>query len=125
MLKDLLADVEDHYRMLDEFFVIYDQLDVESCLETKKCPTDIEMAISISNGQIETQEQAFKEKLEQEQVQFMKDLKDYDAQYQFIITYNNFEKIQEYVMKAHNLNKALEDAEDMVEKFNTRETLFG
>jgi hypothetical protein len=28
-------------------------------------------------------------------------------------------------LKAYNLNKALEDAEDTVEKFNTRETLFG
>jgi hypothetical protein len=55
----------------------------------------------------------------------MKDLKEYDAQYQYIITYNNFEKIQDYVLKSYNLNKALEDAEEAVEKFHVRETLFG
>jgi hypothetical protein len=32
MLKDLLDLVEQHYRMCDEFFVIYDQQDIEDCL---------------------------------------------------------------------------------------------
>jgi len=83
------------------------------------------MAVSMSAQQIDNSETAFKEKLEQEQNQFMKDLKEYDAQYQYIITYNNFEKIMDYTQKAYALNKALEDAEEAVEKFHTRETLFG
>jgi hypothetical protein len=125
MLKELLDSVEQHYRLCDEFFVIYDQEDIENCLQMKKWPTDIEEAIGQSASQIENQETMFKEKLEQEQNQFMKDLKEYDAQYQYIITYNNFEKIQDYVLKSYNLNKALEDAEEAVEKFHVRETLFG
>jgi hypothetical protein len=37
------------------------------------------MAVSMSAQQIDNSETAFKEKLEQEQNQFMKDLKEYDA----------------------------------------------
>jgi hypothetical protein len=45
MLKELLESVEQHYRLCDEFFVIYDQEDIENCLQMKKWPTDIEEAI--------------------------------------------------------------------------------
>jgi hypothetical protein len=53
MLKELLESVEQHYRLCDEFFVIYDQEDIENCLQMKKWPTDIEEAIGQSASQIE------------------------------------------------------------------------
>lgn len=33
MLVDLLRDVENHYKMLDEYFVEYQHEDLENCME--------------------------------------------------------------------------------------------
>lgn len=46
MLVDLLRDVENHYKMLDEYFVEYQHEDLENCMEQKIWPTQIEFCIA-------------------------------------------------------------------------------
>ena len=48
MLADLLRDVENHYKMLDEYFVEYQHEDLENCMEQKIWPTQIEFCIAQS-----------------------------------------------------------------------------
>jgi len=48
MLVDLLRDVENHYKMLDEYFVEYQHEDLENCMEQKIWPTQIEFSIAQS-----------------------------------------------------------------------------
>ena len=48
MLVDLHKDVENHYKMLDEYFVEYQLEDIENCMEQKVWPTQIEFSIAQS-----------------------------------------------------------------------------
>ena len=110
--------------MLDSYFFAYKEDDLENCMQQKTWPTTIEMALGLSKDQVEQQEENFKAKLEQEQNQFYKDLLDFDKQFQHIITFSSFAQTSEYMQKAYQLNKCLEEAEDKVEQFKTRENLF-
>lgn len=110
--------------MLDTYFFGYKEEDIENCMQQKTWPMTIEMALGLSKDQVEQQEENFKAKLEAEQNQFYKDLLDFDKQFQHIITFSSFAQTPEYMSKAYQLNKCLEDAEDKVEQFKTRENLF-
>lgn len=46
MLLDLHKDVENHYKMLDEYFVEYQHEDLENCMEQKIWPTQIEFVVA-------------------------------------------------------------------------------
>jgi hypothetical protein len=66
-----------------------------------------------------------KTKLENEQTQFHKDMLEYEKLYDNIITFSSFSQVQEYMNKAYQLSKHLNDAEDKVDQFKSREALFG
>jgi hypothetical protein len=122
---ELHHEVQKHYLMLDDYFFEYSTENVEACIGLKTRPTDIECAIAQSREQIEQQEETMKTKLENEQNQFAKDMLEYEKLYENIITFSSFSQVQEYMNKAYQLSKHLNDAEDKVDQFKNREALFG
>ena len=73
-LTDLLKDITKHQELLDEFSFKYEEGEIENTLFQKMWPMTIGEVITDGNQEIMTNEEKFKETLENEKEEFIKQL---------------------------------------------------
>lgn len=124
-LMDLLKEVDRHYELLDDYSYIYKEEDLEFYYEQKKWPMKIGQVISDGQADVIAQEELLGQKLEQDKDDFAKQLLEFQARFEQVITLKNLENVSSDYIFANKLHIDIENAHDRVQQFNDREQLFG
>ena len=88
-LAQLLIEVERHYELMDEYSYQYPDKAIEDCMGQKQYPMIISEEISDGQSRIQTKEEDFIQKLDDEKSSFIKSLQTMKTNFTKIKTFKD------------------------------------
>jgi len=117
-------EVGKHLLLLEDYCFPYEEKESAKYWKTKTWPLEISSDITLGALHIEKQEQKFMDKLENDKIEFKKELKEREKALKKIKGFKKLDDSKYYAADCHQLKNDLEKDANLVNEFNEREGLF-